>query len=100
MSATFLKIPEIFKPSALIRKGCIATRDENAFIHSIEGGIYLVEIESHGVSQWVENETDGRPRRFSCLSEAKQHARKLGVQQIRIALDTPYDEMIGLASCS
>ena len=88
------------KNTALHRKAPKSTNQQSAYVHSLEGGIYLLEVESHGVSEWVENTQDGRPKRFNCLTEAKKYARNLGVQHIRIALDTPYDEMIGLASQS
>lgn len=86
--------------TALIRKSSSSQNNEHAYIHSLEGDIYLLELESNGVSQWVESPVNARPKRFSCLAEAKKYAKSLGVNQIRIALETPYDEMIGLASCS
>ncbi len=88
------------KNTALHQKSPKSNNQQSAYVHSLEGGIYLLEIESQGVSEWVENPHDGRPKRFDCLTSAKKYARNLGVQHIRIALDTPYDEMIGLASQS
>lgn len=88
------------------RKGSAPTqtapisRPLQAYIHSLEGDIYLLEIVRNGVSEWVESGRSGKVKRFTCLSQTKRHAKALGITEIRLALETPYDEMIGLASNS
>ena len=71
-----------------------------AHIHSIEGDIYFLELEKEGVSQWVTKKRESMPRRFPSLASAKDFAKRLGAEKIQIALNTPYDEMIGLATTS
>lgn len=71
-----------------------------AFVHSLEGGIYLLEIESSGVSQFLENPNDQKPRTFISLHHAKNCAKKMQINHIELVMNTPYDQMIGLATCS
>lgn len=71
-----------------------------AFIHSLEGGIYLLEVESNGVSQFLESSIDQKPKTFKSLHQAKDCAKKMQINHIELAMNTPYDQMIGLASCS
>lgn len=69
-----------------------------AFIHSFEGGIYLLEIEESGISEWVHEPSSASPRRFQTLLDARRYARKRGVEDVQLSQDTAYEEMIGLAS--
>lgn len=71
-----------------------------ARVHSMEGDIYLLEVERDGVAQFVEDDFKGKPRVFRSLIEAKQHAKKVKADTVDIAYNTSYDQMIGLASCS
>ena len=73
---------------------------DRAFIHSLEGGIYLIEVETRGVSKFVEDVNSRAPRSFRSLHQAKEYARSMNITNIDLALDTPFDQMIGLASCS
>ena len=69
----------------------------SARVHSLEGDIYLLELELNQGSQFVVN-ADAHVKKFVSFTEAKQYAQKLGVDTISIALTTPYDQMIGLNS--
>lgn len=69
-----------------------------ARIHALEGGIYLVEVITDSESAYVKNRLSGAAQHFYALDIAKQCARDLGIINIEMALDTPYDQMIGLKS--
>ena len=76
------------------------TNEDRAFIHSLEGGIYLLEIEYDGFSEFVKDPKDNSVQAFKSLHQAKRQAKKMGVGNIQLSLNTPYDQMIGLASCT
>lgn len=97
-----MMIKEMFKKEAVVRCGLsqIELSDATAFIHSIRSDIYMIEISYAGVSQWLNNGFEEKPARFHSLSEAKEQVKKLGVRQINLEVSAPFDEMIGLASCS
>jgi len=82
----------------------VSDRESNnatrAFVHSLEGGIYLLEVESSGVSQFLENPNDQKPRTFRSLHQAKDCAKKMQINHIELVMNTPYDQMIGLTSSS
>ena len=48
-----------------------------AFIHSFEGGNYLLEIEESGISEWVHEPSSASPRRFQTLVDARRYARNV-----------------------
>ncbi len=76
----------------------IKESEARAFIHSLEGGIYLLEVETNGVSQFLECSNSENIQTFKSLHQAKECARKMNILKIELALNTPYDQMIGLAS--
>jgi hypothetical protein len=71
-----------------------------AFIHSHEGNIYLLEVVTQGKGAFVYSNATGLAQQFASLHAAKRCARCLGVQHVQLALETPYDQMIGLRSLS
>ena len=75
-------------------------KEIRAYVHSMEGDIYLLEIEKNGVSEWVTNKKDDHPRRFASLACAKDFAKKKGARDIQVGVEAPYEEMIGIASNS
>lgn len=72
---------------------------KRAFIHALEGDIYLVEMEQNGISHFAEDPSN-KVKRFPSLVVAKAFAKKQGASEVAVGLKTPYDEMIGLASIS
>jgi hypothetical protein len=69
-----------------------------ALVHALEGGIYLVEIANGAVNDYVKSTATNQIQHFHALHAARQCARDLGIDRIDMALDTPYDQMIGLRS--
>ncbi len=70
------------------------------YIHSVKGGIYLLELEQGGVSEWAYEGSGLAPMRFQSLVSAREYARNQGADQVHLSQDESYEEMIGLASPS
>jgi len=60
-----------------------------ALIHSIEGDIYLLEIQD------LEAKKNHKPMKFKSLVLAKQYAKKMKVSEVELAVNSTYDQMIG-----
>lgn len=67
----------------------------NLFIESIEGGTYLVALESNGNREYLRDST-ARPLAFHCLSEIKHHLSNKHFEKVWLKQNTPYDEMCGM----
>lgn len=66
--------------------------------YPLEGGQYLLEVDCQDERAYVYERRAACPQRFKSLDSVKQCARHLGVMQVELALDTPYDQMIGVES--
>ena len=73
-------------------------RETIARIHALEGGTYLVEASNRQEGSYVTNRLTGAVQQFYALDVPKQCVKDLGIVEIEMALDTPYDQMIGLQS--
>ncbi len=80
------------------RLNFIHDHNARAFIHSFEGGIYLLEIEENGASHWVYEGDGSTPIRFKSFSSARDYARQMGVDNFYLSQDDVYEEMIGLST--
>jgi len=70
-----------------------------AHLHVIENTIYLLEIETKGVSEFV-HEPHHLAKIFNSIDEAKEYALSLGLTDIHQAEADNYDQAYGLATCS
>lgn len=65
-------------------------------LHSLEGGIYLLEIHSAGQRCWLETQP-GRPQHLRSVEHARELLAKLPPLACHLVQASAYDEMCGLS---
>lgn len=73
-------------------------RNVKGYIHSFEGGIYLLSVAFDLREEYVTDPRTGRAMRFRSIELARRCAQNLGITDISLQFVSPYEEMIGLGA--